>query len=263
MGMAINAVKEEDRRRRAVGRQHRRADGDVQARASDHAGHRPAGARRAAADAGRDRRHHARPRRQHRMRRAEPGPVRRHGRGLCALRARPRQSPRETAQYRHRGIEGHRRAEGRRRAAARCRLPPVPLQRLHRGRPALARRSRRGRDRRFLRQYRAQDRRGDGALRDRPAPPCVQELAPVQGRVRAVATGAQPAQAPPRSEQSQRRGLPRPQRPRGEKPRQRHRERRRQRDPRRGEHGPQRHHPENRRRPRQFPRPCIRQRAAE
>ena len=75
-------------RRRAVGREHRRADGHVQARAADHAGDRPPGARRAAADARRDRRHHARPRRQHRMRRAEPRPVRGDGLGLCAHGAR-------------------------------------------------------------------------------------------------------------------------------------------------------------------------------
>ena len=47
MGMAINAVKEGTGRRRAVRRQYRRADGDVQARAAHHAGDRPAGARRA------------------------------------------------------------------------------------------------------------------------------------------------------------------------------------------------------------------------
>ena len=80
------------RRRGAVRRQHRRADGDGQARAAHDAGDRPARARRAAADARRHDVRHARPRRQHRMRRAEPGPVRGHGRGLCAHRARHRPS---------------------------------------------------------------------------------------------------------------------------------------------------------------------------
>ena len=46
---------------------------------------------------------------------------------------------------------------------------------------------RRRRHRRFLRQYRAQDRRRHGALRHRSAAPRVQELAPLEGRLRAVA----------------------------------------------------------------------------
>ena len=137
--------------------------------------------------------HHARPRRQHRVRRAEPGPVRGDGRGLCALRARHRAAAREAAQHRHRGTEGHRRAQGRRRAAARGRLSAVPLRRLHRGRPAVARRGRRRRHRRLLRQYRAQDRRRHRALRHRSAAPRLHQLAPVEGRLRAVAAGAQPA----------------------------------------------------------------------
>ena len=100
---------------------------------------------------------HARPRRQHRVRRPEFGPVRGDGRGLCPLRARDRRAASEAAQYRHRGIEGHRRAEGRRRVAPRCGLSTVPLRRLYRGRPAVARRSRCRCHRRLLRQYRAQD----------------------------------------------------------------------------------------------------------
>ena len=78
-----------------------------------------------------------------------------------------------------------------------------------------------------------EDRRRHRALRHRPAAPRLQELAPVEGRLRAVAPGAQPAQGPPRPQQSQRRGLPRPQRPGREKPRQRQSQGRRQRDPRR------------------------------
>ena len=70
-------------------------------------------------------------------------------------------------------------------------------------------------------------------------------------------------QGPPRSQQSQWRGLPRAQRPGGEEPRRRQPQGRRQRDPRRGEHGPQRHHPEDRRGPRQFPRSRLRQRGSE
>ena len=40
-----------------------------------------------------------------------------------------------------------------------------------------------------------EDRRGHGPLRHRPAAPRLQELAPVEGRLRAVAAGAEPAQA--------------------------------------------------------------------
>ena len=243
MGMAINAVKDGKADAALSGRQHRRADGHVQARAAHHAGDRPAGARRAAADARRHRRHHARPRRQHRVRRAEPRPVRGDGRGLCPDRARDRQAAGETAQHRHRGTEGHRRAQGGRGAAARGRLSAVAVRRLHRGRPAVARRGRRRRHRRLFRQYRAEDRRRHRALRHRPAAPGVQELAAVQGRLRAVAAGAEPAQGPPRPQQPQRRGLPRAQRAGREEPRQRQPQGRRQRHRRRGEHGPQRHHP--------------------
>ncbi len=45
---------------------------------------------------------------------------------------------------------------------------------------------RRGRHRRLFRQYRAQDRRGHGPLRHRPPAPRLQELAPVEGRLRSV-----------------------------------------------------------------------------
>ena len=55
MGRAIAAVKDGDAQAARLRRQYRRADGDVQARAADHAGHRPAGARRPAADARRQR----------------------------------------------------------------------------------------------------------------------------------------------------------------------------------------------------------------
>ena len=66
--------------------------------------------------------------------------------------------------------------------AARGRLSAVALRRLHRGRPAVARRGRRRRHRRLFRQYRAEDRRRHRALRHRPAAPRVQELAAIEGR---------------------------------------------------------------------------------
>ena len=141
------------------------------------------------------------------------------GSAYARTRARHPQAAREAAQHRHRGTEGHRRAQGRGRAAARSRLSAVPLRRLHRRRPAVARRRRRRRDRRLFGQHRAQDRRRDRALRHRSAAARLQELASVEGRLRAVAPGAEPAQAPPRPEQPQRRGLPRAQRPGREEPR--------------------------------------------
>src|SRR4029079_13575477 len=55
-------------------------------------------------------------------------------------------------------------------------------------------------------------------------------------------------------------GLPWPQWSGREKPWQRHAEGSRQRDSRRGAHGPARHHPEKRRRPRYFPCSRLRQR---
>ena len=127
------------RRCRGLRRQYRRDDGDVEARAAHHAGDRPAGARRLAPDARRNRLHHARPRRQYRMRCAKPGSVRGHGRGLRSHRSGHRPAARENAQHRHRGTEGHRRAQGSRRPVARGRLSALPVRRLHRGRPAVAR----------------------------------------------------------------------------------------------------------------------------
>ena len=109
--------------------------------------------------------------------------------------------------------------------APRSRLSAAAVRRLHRRRQAVARRCRRRRYRRLLRQHRAEDRRGHGALRHRPAAPRLHELASLEGRLRAVAARAQPAQGPPRSEQPQRRGLPRPQRPGREEPRRRQRQR--------------------------------------
>ena len=70
---------------------------------------------------------------------------------------------------------------------------PLQLRRLHRGRPAVARRGRRRRHRRLLRQYRAEDRRGHRALRHRPAAPRLHQLAPLEGRLPALAAGAEPA----------------------------------------------------------------------
>ena len=99
-------------RRGHVRRQYRRADGHVEARAAHDAGHRPACACRLASDARRARLRHARPRREHRMRRPEPGPVRGDGIGLCADRARHRQAAGETAQHRHRRTQGHGRTQG-------------------------------------------------------------------------------------------------------------------------------------------------------
>ena len=53
-----------------------------------------------------------------------------------------------------------------------------------------------------------EDRRRDGPVRHRPSAASVQELATVEGGVRIVPARAEPAQAPPRPQQSQRRGFP-------------------------------------------------------
>src|SRR5206468_6998495 len=136
-------------------------------------------------------------------------------------------------------------------------LSAVPFRRLHRGRPAVARRGRRRGHRWLLRQYRAQDRRGHRPFRDRPAAPCLYQLVSLEGRVRAVASGAQPAAGASRPQQPQWRGLPRPERPRGEEPWRRQRQGRGQCDPGRREHGSQRHHAKDRGRSRQLPRSCL------
>ena len=76
---------------------------------------------------------------------------------------------RRAAQHRHRGPKG---TESIRDAAQRARArdaSAADLRRLHRGRQADARRCRCDRLRRLFRQYRAQDDRGHGALRHRPA----------------------------------------------------------------------------------------------
>ena len=107
MRLAIDAVKDGRAERRGLGRQHRRADGAGQVRAQDPARHRAAGDRLADADPA-QRGGVPRPRRQHRMRRRQPGPVRGHGRGLRPRRARRRQADRRPAQHRHRGRQGPR-----------------------------------------------------------------------------------------------------------------------------------------------------------
>ena len=176
-------------RRRALRRQYRRDDGHVQARAAHHARDRPPGARRACCrrsatptsimlDLGANTECDA----QNLVQFAVMGSA-----YARTVLSNP-QAAREAAQHRHRGIEGHRRAQGSRRPAARGRLPAVPLRRLHRGRPAVARPCRRRRHRRLLGQHRAQDRRRDGALRHRSVAPRVQELAAIEGRIRAVAS---------------------------------------------------------------------------
>ena len=145
---------------------------------------------------------HARPRRQHRVRRSEPRPVRGDGRGLCAHACSA--SPKPRVKLLNIGTEELKGTDELKEAAALLREADylrVPVRRLHRRRPAVARRRRRGRHRRLLRQYRAEDRRGHGALRHRPAAPRLQELASLEGRLRAVAAGAQPAQGPSRSQQ--------------------------------------------------------------
>src|SRR6185369_15643186 len=193
-------------------------------------------------------------------RRPEPRAVRRDGRGLFALCPGNRQSPGETAQHRHRRIEGHRGAEGGGAAPAGSGLSPAAFRRLHRGRPVVARRGRRGRYRWLLGQHRAEDRGRYGAIRHRPSAPSIQELAPIEGGLRFVQAGAQSAQGASRPEQPQRRRLPRPQRARGEKSRRRQPQGSRQRDRGDRENGPQRHYPKDRRRPRQLPRSRLCQR---
>ena len=92
MRLAIDAVQTGEAGGRRLRRQYRRADGDLQVRAADAAGHRPPGDRRVLPDPAR-RERDARSRRQCRVRRREPGAVRGHGRGLRPHRARARRSP--------------------------------------------------------------------------------------------------------------------------------------------------------------------------
>ena len=79
-----------------------------------------------------------------------------------------------------------------------AKLSADALRRLHRGRQIVARRCRRRRHRRLFGQYRAEDRRGHRALRHRLAAPRLHLVAALEGRLRAVEAGAQPAQDPPR-----------------------------------------------------------------
>src|SRR5262249_26103920 len=108
-------------------------------------------------------------------------------------------------------------------------------------------------------QYRFEDGRRNCPFRHRSPAPRLQELAKIKGRIRFVPAGAQPPQGSPRPEQPQWSGLPRFERARREESRWRKSQGRRQRDPRRCEHGAQRHHEKDRRGYRQFPGPRLRQ----
>ena len=231
MGLAINAVKDGARRRRVSARQHRRADGDGQARAAHHAGHRPAGARRAAADA------------------------RRHTTSSCSTSAPTPSATRSNlvqfavmgaayartvigidkpagaaAQHRHRGNEGHRRAA---RKPPRCCARPTDLplrfdgftegDKIVRGDVDVVVTDG------FSGNIALKTAEGTARFVTDLLRRAFTSLAALEGRLPAVAPGDRPAQDPPRPQQPQRRGLPRPQRAGGEEPRQRQRQGRRQR----------------------------------
>ena len=116
------------------------------------------------------------------------------GAAYARTRPRHRRAAGEAAQHRHRGIEGHRRAQGCRRAAARgaiiCRSASTASPRATSCRAAKSTSSSPTASPATSRLKTAE---GHRAVRHRPAAPRLQELAPVEGRLRAVAAGAQPA----------------------------------------------------------------------
>ena len=112
MRVAINLVKDGDGAGLRLGRQHRRADGDLALRAEDAAGHRPSGDRLAAADAhGRD--DGARPRRQRQLHARAARAVRGDGQRARHRGRRHRAADGGPAQHRRGGHQGQRRREGR------------------------------------------------------------------------------------------------------------------------------------------------------
>ena len=150
-------------RRRGLGRQHRRADGDVEALPAHHgaassARRSPPSGRRCAARASCST---SAPR---------SGRTRAHlvdmalmGAAMARIVLRPRAPDGRAPQRRHRGDQGRR---GRSRRPARllreADLPGLDLSRLRRGRRPRQGHGRRGRDRGLHRQHRAEDRRGHG-----------------------------------------------------------------------------------------------------
>ena len=92
-------------RRRGLGRQHRRPDGDGEVQPAHHGGHRAPGDRGAVADA-EGRLGRARCRRLDRRGRRASGRPRRDGQRDGARAVRPRAADRRAAQYRRRGGEG-------------------------------------------------------------------------------------------------------------------------------------------------------------
>ena len=107
MWLAVEAAAQGRADTRRLGRQHRRAAGDLDVRHAHARGRAPAGARLVPADRAR-RDGDARSRRQPRMRCRQPRRVRRHGQRLRPGAARPRRAQGRPAERRLRGAQGPR-----------------------------------------------------------------------------------------------------------------------------------------------------------
>ena len=207
-----------------VRRQYRRAHGDVEIQSQDAARNRAAGDCGAVADAAR-RVDRARRRRFDRRRRRASGRSCGDGRRHRADSVRPAAAERRASQYRRRRGQGPRTgARGRphpaRRGPARSRLPRLCRRRRYR-----PRQGRRRGHRRLCRQYRAQDRRRNGAPARRISQGRDDQFAERPHRLSFRAVGVPPFARAHGSAPGQWRRVSRPQRHRHQEPRRRRRRR--------------------------------------